>query len=188
MVGAIMRIKLALTIGLSMAVVLVGSACAPWSTLGTGYAVTSDHHGIIVSLGTPVTVTAGTLDGRVSQVTFRWHSPPDGNGPVAWEDTVAVWQNGTAGQWNNGTTALIWYANNTHAPDELGDWGVQVFFQDSEGRDVSGVENVIKIKATSFNAIPEIPLGTIGAVGAMVFALAFFVVKKGVRPRIFSRQ
>lgn len=183
-----MRIKLAVAFSLAITLMLVSSAYAPWSTLGAGYAVTSDHHGIIVSLGTPVTVTAGTLDSRVSQVTFRWHSPPDGNGPVAWEDAVAVWQNGTTGQWNNGTTALIWYANNTHPPNELGDWGVQVFFQDSEGREKSGVENVIKIKATSFNAIPEIPLGTIGAVGAMIFALAFFVVKKGVRPRFFSRR
>ncbi len=183
-----LRIAVAGALGFVVVMMLLNLAYAPWSTLGTGYAVTSDHHGVIVTLGTPVTVTAGTLDSSVSQVTFRWHRPPDGNGAVAWEDTVGVWQNTTTGQWNNGTTAFISYATNTHAPDEIGDWGVQVFFQDSEGKEKSGVVNVLSIRATSFNAIPEIPLGTIGAVGAMIFALAFFAAKKGARPRFFSKR
>jgi len=158
--------------------VFISVVYAPWETLGTGYAITSNHHGVDVPPGTPVTVTAGTLDPSVVQVTFRWHEPPDGNGPVAWEDVVNVSPNGTMGEWNNGSSTLIFYAQNTHVPDELGDWGVQVFFQDSTGTEKSGVENVIKIRATSFNAVPEIPLGTIGATAAMFIALAFLMVKK----------
>lgn len=155
---------------------------APWSTLGTGYAITSNYHGIDVPLGTPVTVTAGTLDSNIVQVTFRWHRPPNGNGPVAWEDVVPVWQNGTMGQWNNGSWSLISYAQNTHNIDEMGDWGVQAFFQDSHGKEKSGLENVVKIKATSFNAIPEVPLGTIAVVLAMIGALGIFAIKK--KPRL----
>ena len=53
--------------------------------------------------------------------------------------------NGTTGQWNNGTTAAILYAQDTKVPDVIGDWGVQAFFQDSTGRTKSGLEDVIKI-------------------------------------------
>ena len=168
----------ALTSVLLLILVSIGLVYAPWSTLGTGYAITSNYHGVNVPLFLDVTVTAGTLDSSVVQVTFRWHKPPDGNGPVEWEDVVPVFTNGTMGQWNNGTWAEIRYAKSTHAPNAAGDWGVQAFFQDSSGTEKSGVPNVVKIKATSFNSIPEIPLGTIGAAAAMIFAFAFFMTKK----------
>jgi len=162
--------------------ILSSAVYAPWTTLGTGYAITSNVHGIDILPGTPVTVTAGTLDNRVVNVTFRWHRP---NESVAWEDVVNVWTNGTMGQWNNGTWALIRYAQDTHVPDEVGEWGVQAFFQDSEGRDRAGLEDVIKIKATSFNAVPEIPLGTIAAAATMFVAFGLFIiVKKKRTPKI----
>ncbi|MCK4933932.1 hypothetical protein KAS06_04605, partial [Candidatus Bathyarchaeota archaeon] len=82
--------------------VFVNVVYAPWSTLGTGYAITSDYHGIDVFPGIPITITAGTLDPSVTQVTFRWHMPND---TARWEVTVPVSPNGTTGQWNNGTTA-----------------------------------------------------------------------------------
>jgi len=164
--------------------VLANIVYAPWSTLGTGYAITSNYHGIDVPPGTPITVTAATLDPNVVQITFRWHRPPDGNGPVAREVAVPVVTSPYPPpnvpqeviDYVNSTT--IWYAQDTWAPDELGDWGVQAFFQDSTGKDRAGLKNVISIKATSFNTIPEIPLGTIAATAAMIFALGFFMVKK----------
>jgi len=154
---------------------------APWSTLGTGYAITSNYHGVDIPPSTPVTVTAGTLDTNVVQITFRWHEPPDGDGPVRWEVTVPIFTNGTTGEWNNGTPAEIRYAENTQIPDVLGDWGVQAFFQDSTGKDRAGLEDVINIKATSFNAIPEVPLGTIVVSLAMLGALGIFAIKKKSR-------
>lgn len=165
-----------LSIGLLAAVTVV---YAPWSTLGTGYAITSNYHGIDIPPGTPVTVTAGTLDSNVVNVTFRWHMP---NGTVRWEVVVPVFTNGTTGQWNNGTIVLIRYAQDTQIPDVLGDWGVQAFFQDSTGRDRAGLDDVIKIKATSFNAVPEVPLGTIVVFLAMLGALGIFAIKK--KPRL----
>ena len=83
-------------------VFLVSAVYAPWSTLGTGYAITSDYHGVDVFPGIPVTVTTGTLDASVVQVTFRWHMPND---TARWEETVAVSTNTTTGQWNS----LFWY-------------------------------------------------------------------------------
>jgi hypothetical protein len=164
--------------------ILIPVVHAPWSTLGTGYAITTNYHGIDVLPGTPITVTAGTLDADVVNVTFRWHRPPDGNGPVAWEDVVSVWENGTTGQWNNGTWALIWYANKTRALDEYGDWGIQAFFQNSKGKDRAGLKDVISIKATSINVVPEVPYGTIAILIAMLGALTIFAIKKKRIPLI----
>ena len=175
---------IALILGL---LILSGAVYAPWTTLGTGYAITSNVHGTDISPGTPVTVTAGTLDSNVVNVTFRWHEPPDGNGPKRWEDTVLIFTNGTTGKWNNGTTAEIRYAQNTHTPDVLGNWGVQAFFRDSTGKDRANLTNVIKTKATSFNTVPEIPFGTIAAAAAMFIALGLFIIKKKKIPRIVHR-
>lgn len=165
--------------------ILSGVVYAPWSTLGTGYAITSNFHGIIVPPGTPVTVTAGTLDPSVTHVKFIWHEPPDGNGSPRWTDIVPIFTNTTTGQWNDGTEAEIRYAISIRTPDVIGDWGVQAFFQNS-GEDVRPPET-IKIKATSFNHVPEIPVGTIGAAAAMIIALGLFMVKKKKMPRAVNK-
>jgi len=156
----------------------INTVYAPWTTLGTGYAITSNVHGIDILPGTPVTITAGTLDSNVVKITFRWHEPPDGNGPVRWEVTKFVYTNGTQGQWNDGTWADIRYANDTQTPDIIGDWGVQAFFRDSTGKDRAGLANVISIKATSFNTVPEVPFGTIAILVSMFGALSVFIIKK----------
>lgn len=157
-------------------VIFTNIVYAPWSTLGTGYAITSNYHGIDVFPGTPITITAGTLDSNVMNVTFRWHMPND---TVRWEETVPVTANGTVDQWNNGTSAPVLCAQSTRVPDVLGDWGVQAFFQDSTGKEKADLNNVIKIKATSFNVVPEIPLlGTIGSIAAMLLGFKFFTARK----------
>lgn len=148
---------------------------APWQTLGTGYAITTDHHGVDVLPGTPVTATAGTLDPDVVNVTFRWHMP---NETVRWEVTKPVAPNGTWGEWNDGTPALILYANDSQILDVIGDWGVQAFFRDEKGTDRAGLTDVIKIRAESFNVIPEVPLGTIAVTLSMLAALGIFALKR----------
>ncbi len=179
-----MKFKLIL-VGISVvlvSLVLCGVVYAPWTTLGTGYAITSNVHGINILPGTPVTVTAGTLDPDVTHVKFVWRQPPDGNGPVRWEVVVPVSPNGTMGEWNNGTAAPILYAQDTQMPDVAGDWGVHAIFQDSADYDVPANEHIAK-KSTSFNVVqhnvvPEIPLGTVGAAVAMAIALGLFAMKK----------
>jgi len=172
------KISLAVALLVFLLLISISAVNAPWSTLGTGYAITSNYHGVDIPLGTPVTVTAGTLDSNVMVITFRWHEPPDGNGPVRWEITVPIFTNGTTGKWNNGTTAEIRYAQDTQTPDVLGNWGVQALFRDSSGKDRTGLTNVINIKATSFNTVPEVPFGTLAILAAMFGAVAIFAIKK----------
>lgn len=154
---------------------MAGFANAPWSTLGTGYAITSNVHGIDIPPATPITITAGTLDTRVTHITFRWHMP---NETISRQVTVPIFTNGTTGTWNNGTVALVRFATDTYSASILGDWGVQAFFQDSVGTARAGLEDVIKIRATSFNVIPEVPFGTLTILVGMFGALIVFSLRK----------
>jgi len=148
---------------------LVVAVNAQWSALNSGYAVTSNYHGIDVMPGTLVTITAGTTDANVLNVTFVWHFP---NGSDALTiPQVPVYSNGTT--WTNSSgTFLIRYANCSHIPDVIGDWGVQAFFNGPGGHRRGQQSDIISIKATSFNVIPEVPiLGTAGAIIVMLLGL-----------------
>jgi hypothetical protein len=190
-----MKAKL-LTIGFSTVIVsllLCSVVHASWSTLETGYAVTSNWTGMQTEDGTPVTMTAGTLDSTVTAVTFRWLSIPDGNGDYLLEETVPVYTNGTIGQWKDGTPAEIRYANSTYVVSQ-GFWIVQALFINSEGDsgmvlgNSEGENNIVTQKYFWINAMnsdsntvfntPELPLGTIGASVAMAAALGLFMIKK----------
>jgi len=155
----------------------VDAAYAPLSTLGTGYAVTSDYHGIDVMIGSPVNATALTLDSTINRITFKWNAPNGTEG--VWID---VWDlpllTDGMGTWNNGTMATIRYAYSIHNPDSVGDWGVKVLFQGPNGKTKEGFDEVVQIKATSFNAVPEVPFGTVAILMAMLGALGVFAIKK----------
>lgn len=145
------------------------------------YEATSNYHGEDVPVGTPVIVTARTNDPGVVEVFFRWYEPPDGSGLVSWEETKPIQSDDgiqPLGEELSGAGDLPYYAISTHAPDVLGDWGVQVFFLGPNGKDKSNVENVVMIRATSLNATPEIPLGTMGAATVMILVLAFYMIKQ----------
>lgn len=159
-------------LALLLSILLISTVYAPWNSLSSGYAVTTDYHGEDVLPGTLITATAGTTDENVVNVTFKWKYPND---TVAFTDPeVPVWSNTTE---YNGD--LIYYANSSHIPDETGDWGVQAFFNGPGGR-IHGRDNeTIAIRATSFNTIPEVPvLGAAGAAIAMLLGLGVHLTRK----------
>jgi len=169
-----------IAVGVSIVLVMLimsSAVYAPLATLSTGYAITSNYEGVDVPIGAEVIIRALTTDPSVDRVTFRWHEPPDGNGPVAREVTVFVVDSGDDYEKNDGTIVDIFVAEDSYYPDVAGNWGVQAFFQDG-GTTRSGIDDVVSIKARSFFAIPEIPFGTIGAAVAMIIALGLFAVKK----------
>jgi hypothetical protein len=182
-----MKTKL-LTIGFStvlISLLMCSLVYATWSTLETGYAVTSNMKGTPIS-NNPATVTAGTLDPTVNQITFKWYAPPNGNGEVLLDETETVFTNGTIGQWVNGTEAEIRYAQSTFKVYE-GEWRVEIIFHASEG-DVMAEKTIIvedipdqslygTDTETTF-VVPELPIGTIAATGAMMAALALFMITK----------
>jgi hypothetical protein len=198
-----------LTIGFStvlVSILICSIVYATGSTLGTGYAVTSNIEGTEVESGTPVTITASTLDPKVTKITFRWLGPPDGNGDCVWEETVPVVESGTYGQWNDGTPAEVLYATSTYPPTIHGEWSVEVIFRNSKGDRIAKLLRLLgiieQVRGTDieinedypffavrdmdiertedypFFVVPEIPLGTIGATVAMAAALGLFAIKK----------
>jgi len=170
----------------------VNTAKAQWPAIKqSGYAITTNWHKIEIPLGALVVATAGTTDLTILTVTFRWHAP---NGTVIFQDTVNVVGPITTPtvppnvpqeviDWANANPGVQYlYAQSTHeiptTLDIVGDWGVQAFFQELGGRQKAGVSDVIQIRATSFNVVPEAPIGTTAILLSMFGALSVFALRK----------
>ena len=169
-----MRIKFAALV-LALLCLFIASASAQWNALNSGYAVTTNYHGEDILPGTLVTATSGTTDPNVLNVTFVWIFP---NETIAIIDAeVPVWSNTT--KWPDETGNLIYYAQSSFMPTTVGDWGVQAWFNGPGGNLHGLATDIIAIKATSFNVIPEIAIvGTAGATIAMLLGLGLFWNKK----------
>lgn len=147
---------------------------AQWDALNSGYAVTTNYHGVDVQLGTPVTARAGTTEyPNVTSVRFRW-IPPVGDEILT--DAVNLTPSDPSEYWNG---ELIYDAFNTTTIDVLGEWGVQALFYDSaEPPNLMHETGIKKIRATSFFAVPQVPFGTIAIVLTMLGGLSVFALKK----------
>jgi len=159
---------------------------AQWAAISSGYAVTTNWHGMDVPLGQLVTAWAGTTDGTVHSVEFEWKDPDSSS---VWNDTVSVFGPFTTPDvpntvppeienWAiNNQGFAIWYANCTHDPSEwtetiIGDWTVKAKFVNTVG--IPG-QDYTSFRATSFVVIPEVPFGIIVVLLSMFGA---FAVKK----------
>jgi len=156
---------------------LLSSANAGWSSLNSGYAVTTDYHGVEAPAETLVTATAGTTDSNILNVTFVWKFP---NETVAFEDIdVAVWSNGTRYPDENGS--LVFYAQSSFMPNVEGEWGLQAFFKGLGGHLRGNGTDIIAIRATSPDVIPEISI--IGAAGTIIATSLILALLRGKRKR-----
>ena len=146
----------------------------PWSALGgSGYAVTTEPfplEDVLVNVD-EVTAKAGTTDDNVQYVVFRWLAP---DGTVPHTDTVEYpdfdWEYDPTYEMD------VKIARSTFIPTMVDDWGVQVFFY-GEGGHLRG-EAIIRIRATSFLVVPEVPIGTLTILLTMLASLAIFARKR----------
>ena len=172
-----MRVKFHAVFIVFLMLLLIYSADAGWSALNSGYAVTTDYHGIDVPIGTLVTATSGTTDSSILNVTFVWKFS---NETVAFEDIdVAVWSNGTKYPDENGS--LVYYAQSCFTPNVVGEWGVQAFFKGPGGHLRGNGTDIIAIRATSGDVIPEISI--VGAAGTIVAISLILVLLRGKRKK-----
>ena len=172
-----MRVKFHAVFIAFLMLLLISSANAGWSALGSGYAVTTDYHGIDMPLETLVTATAGTTDSNIMNVTFVWKFP---NETVAFEDVdVAVWSNGTRYPDENGS--LVFYAQSSFRLTVEGEWGLQAFFKGPGGHLRGNGTDIIAIRATSPDVIPEISI--IGAAGTIIATSLILALLRGKRKR-----
>lgn len=167
-----MRTKIAVLVSVLLSLLLSG-VNAQWSAMNSGYAITTNYHGINVFPGTPITATAGTTDVNVMNVTFVWKFPNETEAFVDSEVPVEF-----KGRYWDGLP--IYETNSSYTPVmPLGDWGVQAFFNGPGGHLQGQGSDIIKIRATSFNLIPEVPIaGTSGAAIAMLIGFGLFLNKK----------
>ena len=185
------KLFLAAFIALAISALTIGTAFAGWAAIkNTGYAVTTNWHGIDVPGGQAVIATAGTTDQNVKKIEFIWKNA---NEFIIWDENITV-----AGplvtsavpgnvpqevvDWANSKNGVkYWYAQSSHTPTEVGDWGVQVRFLGTvRVRGNSEVDFVVR--ATPFNVVPETPWGPIAISATLLGALGLFVFRKKLPP------
>ena len=169
------KTKAAILIGvillISSNLVMLANASNNEGSLNSGYAVTSNYHGLNVPMGANVVVTAMSTNHHVDYVLFIWKDPA---GHIVWTEPINVFHNGTT--YND---KLVYYAISTHKPEIVGDWGVQAKFYDEYNFCHFDFDIRLATRATSSNVVPELPLiGTAGASVAMVLGLALFKAKR----------
>ena len=174
--GKLNKTKAAILIGIvllisSNLVMLANATSYNEGSLTSGYAVTSNYHGLNVPIGAEVVVTASTTNNRVDFVLFIWKDPA---GHTVWQEAVKVTWDGTFFN-----SEKVYSAQSTHKPEIVGDWGVQAKFFDEFNFCHFDFDIRLATRATSFNVVPELPLiGTAGASVAMVLGLALFKAKR----------
>lgn len=167
----------------------VNTAEAQWPAIKeSGYAVTTNWHGIDVPPWSTVVATAGTTDLSVLQVRFEWHAP---DGTTPFDEWVAVSSLSTPNvplnvpqeviDWANGEPAgtQYLYAQSTHVVNIIGDWGIQGKFKDTV--QIRG-QGLAAIRATSLNVVPEVPFGTIVILLSWFGALGVFALRRKCFP------
>lgn len=166
----------------------VNTVYAPWSSLKSDYAITTDYHGVEdIWPGTSITAWAGTTDQTVVKVEFEWKNETD---DVVFEENVTVFGPYTTPNvptgvpqeitdWSQENTGyVVLYASNIQVPEDIGDWGVQALFYGEDGHIRGQDSDIVAIRATSIHVTPEVPFGTIAIILAMFGALAFFTIRK----------
>jgi hypothetical protein len=186
------KLFLAAFIALAISALTIGTVFAGWESIkNSRYAVTTNWHGIEVPGGQVVVATAGTTDLNVIKVEFIWKNASEF---IVWDENITVSSMVTHDvppnvpqevvEWANDQPAGVMYkyAQSSHTPTELGDWGVQVrFFGIARRARGSDAEDFV-VRATSFNLVPETPWGPIAISATLLGALGLFVFRKKLPP------
>ncbi len=163
----------------------IPAAQAQWNALNSGYAVTTNWHGKEAPIGESVTATAGTTDSHVKSIEFIWLRP---DGSLARSVTFYTLRTDPYPppnvpkeviDYKNSTT--VWYAQDIFTPDKVGDWTVKAIFHTEpkgSGNPRGQGSDKVMMRATSFFAVPEVPLGTLTIVLAMFGSLGIFALKR----------
>ena len=168
-------ILLALNSQLAFAEELKGSTGGSLNALDSGYAIARwPWDGGYLYPGESATVRACTTEPphpEATKVVFRWNRPDGTHFDVGPKDLTL-----SGDTWD---TKPIWDAYDTQNLDMMGDWGVQARFIGEDGK-LKGPNPypIVKIRAISWHAIPEVPLGTITTILSIFGALGVSAIVK----------
>lgn len=144
--------------------ICMGVTKAQWSPIKeSGYAVTTNWHGVDVPIGQPVIATARTTNLDVTEIGFIWRDLFDN---IVLEETLPVSKLTTPGvppnvpeeifEWAKQSPDPIYlYAQSTHIPNEIGEWGVQAIFYNAKKPRLNQRRSFVVRRATSMNVIPD---------------------------------
>ena len=157
---------------------------ASWSSMNSGFAVTTNYHGLDVPFYEDVNATAGTDDSEVLEVEFLWKNPDD---EIVWSETQGLsWITTPAVPENVPQEVKDWaemnpgvnvgYAQSTYGDmDAPGWWTIQAIFHGPTG---PKGQDQTKIKASSFFVIDEVPFGTIVVLLIPFGFLGIYAIKR----------
>ena len=149
-----------------LVIALIGSLVGTANAFGYTYELTSDYSDGNVPLDATVTVTAKTNDPYAYKVIFMWINPANKLELIKGEYL----------KWNGNGYKV---ASSECALDKIGNWDVYALFLDKFGKRCFFIIIPVKIRHTSFNVIPEIPLlGTAGASIAMIVGFTYKMKRK----------
>lgn len=136
------------------------------------YELTSNYAGADVPFGATVVVTAKTNDPNAYKVVFTWLNPASQFELIEGKNV----------QWDGSSYIdgkKVWVASSACTVDVVGDWNVYAVFLDKFGNRCFSIVIPVKIRHTSFNVIPEIPvIGTAGASIAMLLGFTYKIKRK----------
>jgi hypothetical protein len=142
---------------------------------GYVYELTNNYTGTNVPLGATVIVTAKTNDPNAYKVVFTWLNPASQLELIEGKNV----------QWDGSSYIdgkKVWVASSTCTADTIGDWNVYAVFLDKFGKRCFSIVIPVKIRHTSFNVIPEIPvIGTAGASLVMIAGFTFKMKRKSLK-------
>lgn len=151
----------------------------PWSALGSGYAVTTNHHGedVMIPPDPPLQARVGFLDGLgVDSVRVDLRDP---------SDTVVASVTVTSFTFNDLPPGEDDYWDAWTAPGALdpaswvvGHYSVKAYFFDDTGKELANVEDLTAMRATTVMTVPEVPIGTLTILIAMLAGLTIFARKR----------
>jgi len=161
----------------------------PSSASGSGYAVTTNYHGIEIVPPPPPTdplranvSVSATNFGNVYNITVVLRDPSDNwvarvvhlRDPGNWADLD--WVETTA---HNGET-VHWAWTGPLEPDEwvIGHYSVKAYFVADDGQGLANVEDLDAMRATTVMTVPEAPIGTLTILLVMLASLGIFARKK----------
>ncbi len=183
LVGTLLSL-LALSSTLVYAAELKGTIPGSINALDSGYAITrwpyTDGE-IMIGMDAQVrALTTHPPHPEATQVVFRWIRPDNSTlpylGPVPLTLSGDTWDG-----------LPVWDAYETRTIDMLGPWGVQALFADSEGNTLPlSPLPTVSIRAISWHAVPEVPLGTIASLLGMFGGILVFAVfrKRATIPKV----
>lgn len=155
----------------------------PWSAIDSGYAITTNYHGVELDITSPPT----NLKAKVGVLTEKFVSlgisevrvdlrDPDGN--VVDTDTVTLFSDGTSPK----GAAIKWGETDPLAPTTwvVGDYSVKAYFyaDADDVVEIAHTEDLVAMRATTVMVIPEVAIGTLTILLTMLASLAIFARKK----------